>query len=67
MPTNDGWYWILLDGYYDSGSGTTRWVPAWYSEDGGYFLPGGMGDSSSCGLFADDVVKVGPEIIEPKF
>jgi len=62
LPQKDGWYWILIDGYNSP-------TPCWFSddEDGGYFLPGGMGDSSSMGIYKNDIVKVGPEIIEPIF
>lgn len=62
MPTKDGWYWVLIDGYDEP-------TACWFSldSDGGYFLPGGMGDSSSMGLFEEDIERVGPEIIVPKF
>jgi hypothetical protein len=62
LPEKNGWYWVLINGYEQP-------TPCWYShdEDGGYFLPGGMGDSSSMGLFVDDIAKVGPEIIVPEF
>ena len=58
FPTKSGWFWVLVDGYENP-------TPCWfsYSEDDEdcYFLPGGMGDSSSMGLY-----RAGPEIIEPK-
>ena len=64
VPTKDGWYWIK---YYDGG-----WFPAWLSQDINkgvdepYFLVGGLGDSSSAGLYMNDIIEIGPEIIEPK-
>ena len=59
------WYWIYIDGY-------NKPTPCWLSIDrydinDSYFLPGGMGDGSSMGLYSRDVDRVGPEIIEPKF
>jgi hypothetical protein len=65
-PSVDGWYWVLVDGY-------KRPIPCWYMKtshpdpkgDPGCFLPGGMGDSSSTGLYSNDISKIGPEIIEP--
>lgn len=69
LPTKSGWYWVLLKGYDEP-------TPCWYSgkenfshyEDGDeYFLPGGMGDSSSMGIYVDDIERVGPEIQVPKF
>lgn len=60
LPDHDGWYWVLLEGWEIP-------VPCWYSVQGEYFLPGGMGDSSSTGVFTDDITKVGPEIMVPEF
>lgn len=65
LPTNDGWFWILIDGYEDP-------TPCSYHYDrnepeSSYFLPGGMGDSSSMGLYMEDIAKIGPEIIVPFF
>lgn len=60
MPNTDGWYWVLIDGYDDP-------TPCWYMNKLQCFLPGGLGDSSSMGLYEDDIVKVGPEIIVPEF
>lgn len=64
FPAKEGWYWVLIDGY-------TNPTPCWFMYDENpnecCFLPGGMGDSSSFGLYADDIVKVGPEITVPKF
>jgi len=65
-PSKNGWYWVLIDGYTDP-------TPCWFGydyesdDDDKCFLPGGMGDSSSMGLYAEDISKIGPEIIEPKF
>ena len=65
VPTKDGWYWIK---YYEGGG----WFPAWLSQDINkgvdepYFLVGGLGDSSSAGLYMDEIIKIGPEITEPK-
>lgn len=63
-PVKNGWYWVLFEGY-DSPH------PCWFmkgdDEEDNCFLPGGMGDSSSCGVYADDIEKIGPEIIEHKF
>jgi len=65
LPKSDGWFWILIDGYEDP-------TPCWYNYDGdepnhSYFLPGGMGDSSSMGIYMEDIEKIGPEIIVPFF
>ena len=65
LPIKDGWYWVLIKGYEIG-------TPCWFSksddeEDDSYFLAGGMGDSSSSGIYADEIEKIGPEIIEPKF
>jgi hypothetical protein len=68
LPEKSGWYWVLIDGY---DSPTPCWfsrVDNWNDPDGdSYFLPGGMGDSSSMGLYIDDLEEIGPEIIVPKF
>lgn len=65
LPKSDGWFWILMDGYEDP-------TPCWYQYDRdepiySYFLPGGMGDSSSMGIYMEDIEKIGPEIIVPFF
>jgi len=62
---DNSWYWVLIK--YD-----TTPTPCWFSKDrydinDSYFLPGGMGDSSSMGLYISEIDRVGPEIIEPKF
>jgi hypothetical protein len=68
-PTKSGWYWVLLEGYKTP-------IPCWYMGPDSFssyevgqecFLPGGIGDSSSNGFYMDEVEKVGPEIIVPKF
>jgi hypothetical protein len=65
LPTTNGWYWVLIDGYNDP---TPCWYYYWKSNPvESYFLPGGMGDSSSMGLFINDIQKIGPEIIVPFF
>jgi len=60
FPSKDGWYWVLIDGY-------DKPTPCWFMLQSNCFLPGGMGDSSSMGLYESDIKKVGPEIIEPNF
>lgn len=65
LPTKNGWYWVMIDGYDIP-------TPCWFSYDESnpeysYFLPGGMGDSSSTGLYLRDLTKIGPEIEEPTF
>lgn len=67
IPSKTGWYWILIDGYDEP-------TPCWFTslrededEEDAYFLPGGMGDDSSNGVHLDEIEKIGPEIIVPKF
>ena len=69
IPTKSGWYWILIKGYKEP-------TPCWYmgpdsfysyEEGDENFLPGGMGDSSSNGIYMDEIERVGPEIIVPNF
>ena len=57
-PPKSGWFWV------DIGDDTK--IPCWYDGDD-CFLPAGLGDSSSTGLYHDDIDKIGPEIIEPDF
>lgn len=64
-PVKSGWYWVLIEGY-DSPT------PCWFDynnriPEDSFFLPAGLGDSSSTGLYLEDLEKIGPEIIEPKF
>jgi hypothetical protein len=63
LLTHGNYYWVLLDGYEEP-------KPCLFMEDGkeySCFLPAGLGDSSSMGIYADDIEKIGPEIIVPKF
>lgn len=60
IPNKSGWFWVLIGGYDEP-------TPCWYMDDEKCFLPGGMGDSSSMGIYEDDIEKVGPEIIIPNF
>ncbi len=60
FPNKDGWYWVFIDGYKDP-------TPCWYMERSKCFLPGGMGDSSSTGLYEGDIERIGPEIDVPIF
>jgi hypothetical protein len=59
-PEKDGWYWVLLEGYDTP-------IPCLYTSEYKYFLPGGLGDSSSMGIYLEDIEKIGPEIIVPNF
>lgn len=63
IPSKNGWYWVLPDGYDDP-------IPCWFSHsekiEDCYFLPAGLGDSSSMGLYLDEIEKIGPEIFMPK-
>ena len=60
LPNKSGWFWVLIDGYDEP-------TPCWYMDDEQCFLPAGLGDSSSMGIYEDEIVKVGPEIIVPDF
>jgi hypothetical protein len=60
MPLKDGWYWVLINDY-------DTLTPCWYMSDLKCFLPGGLGDSSSMGLYEDDIEKVISEIKVPVF
>ena len=60
FPSKTGWYWVLIDGY-------KKPIPCWYTQGTDYFLPAGLGDGSSMGLYEDEIEKVGPEIIQPEF
>ena len=65
FPTKSGWYWVKIEEDYI--------VPCYFtyekdSDSDPYFLPGGLGDGSSNGLYEDefeDFYK--KEIIQPKF
>lgn len=63
-PTKNSWCWVLIKGYKKA-------KPCWFSldeddEEDSYFLAGGMGDGSSCGIYVDSIAKIGSEIIEPE-
>ena len=63
--THGSYYWVLFLGY-------RKPTPCYfyksnYEPESSCFLPGGMGDTSSNGVYADDIAKIGPEIIVPKF
>jgi hypothetical protein len=69
LPEKSGWYWVLIKGY-------KKPKPCWYmgpdsfysyEEGDECFLPGGVGDSSSMGIYIDGVEKIGPEIEVPEF
>lgn len=65
LPKEDGWYWVLIDGY-----SSNNLTPCWYYYDTSnveesYFLAGGLGDSSSAGLFHNDISKVVSKIKMP--
>lgn len=65
-PNDEGWYWVLENG-------TDSPIPCWFMKlsisdaDDWCFLPGGLGDSSSTGIFIDDIEKIGPAISQPEF
>ena len=69
IPSKSGWYWILIKGYDEP-------IPCYYmgpdsfhsyEEGDECFLPGGMGDSSSNGVYMDEIERIGPEIQVPNF
>jgi hypothetical protein len=69
LPQKSGWYWVLIKGYDEP-------TPCWYMGPDSFssyekgdecFLPGGMGDSSSNGIYIDEIERIGPEIIVPNF
>jgi hypothetical protein len=58
------WYWVLVDGY-------DFYIPCWFYKneeelERSYFLPAGLGDSSSMGIYLDDIEKIGNEITPPE-
>lgn len=65
LPNKDGWYWVVLTGQYYGGDPIL--LPCWFTVSNSCFLPGGLGDSSSNGIYEDDIDRVGPEIVPPKF
>jgi hypothetical protein len=69
LPEKTGWYWVLIEGYSEP-------TPCYYmgpdsfsqyEEGDEYFLPGGIGDSSSNGVYLSEINKIGPEIEVPIF
>jgi hypothetical protein len=69
LPQKSGWYWIMIKGY-------KKPTPCWYmgpdsfysyEEGDENFLPGGIGDSSSNGIYMDYIERIGPEIEQPNF
>lgn len=60
LPNKPGWYWILT-------KARTEPMPCWYDSQLQCFLPAGLGDSSSMGIYEEDIERIGPEIIEPTF
>lgn len=61
--THRSYYWVLLKGYNQP-------IPCFFQKDrynaaDSCFLPGGIGDSSSMGIYADEITKIGPEIEMP--
>ena len=66
LPKKSGWYWVLIEGW---DTPTPCWCHRYENDDEEdvCFLPGGMGDSSSTGIYIEDIEKIGPEIIVPEF
>lgn len=64
FPQKSGWYWVLLDGYECP---TPCWFVKAQQSDDDCFIPAGLGDTSRDGIYAEDIDRVGPEIIEPEF
>lgn len=64
IPQKSGWYWVLIKNPNEP-------KPCWfmYCDEPKYscFLPGGLGDSSSMGLYQDYIETIGPEINVPIF
>lgn len=64
LPKKNGWYWVLIGGY-------SEYLPCWLclevddDLDGSYVLPGGVGDDGD-GVYMDDIIKFGDEIIQPE-
>lgn len=60
------YYWVQFKGY-----ATDNPIPCYFMKDidpdDSCFLPGGMGDSSSMGVYADEISKIGPKIEVPIF
>lgn len=65
LPLKNGWFWVLFKGY-------DRPKPCWFVRNNNdieesCFLQGGLGDTSSMGVYIDEIEKIGPEINEPEF
>lgn len=62
LTQKSGWYWVLIEGY-------NQYLPGWYEYNTNvkesYFLPGGIGDESSMGIYFDEIEEIGPEITQP--
>lgn len=69
LPQKSGWYWILIKGYDKPTPCLYMGPDSFYSYEEGdeCFLPGGMGDTSSNGIYLDDIKKIGPQIEVPIF
>jgi hypothetical protein len=59
------YYWVLLEGYNEPTP--CYFYKSNYEPERSCFLPGGLGDTSSMGVFLDDIKKILPEIIVPIF
>lgn len=58
------WYWVLVEGY-------DWYMPCLFMEDkddkeDSCFLPAGLGDTSSMGIYLDEIEKIGSEITPPE-
>jgi len=69
LPEKSGWYWVLIKGYDEPKPCWYMGPDSFYSYEEGdeCFLPGGVGDSSSMGVYIDEIEKIGPEIEVPEF
>lgn len=60
IPNKSGYYWIKSLGYDGTGGKSiSDWYPSYYVAKAWEIM------GSECGLNADDVVEIGPEIVEP--
>ena len=61
IPDKPGYYWIKsLDYDGTGGKSISDWYPAYYESALSWEIIG-----SECGIHADNVVKIGPKIVEP--
>lgn len=60
------YYWVLFDGY-ENPTPCFFYKDKYDRVDRSCFLPGGIGDTSSMGVYIEDIAKIGPEITVPKF